>query len=260
MSQKANSGAAGSVPGRSIDPTTGKQLILLLFLGLFLLLTGIGLWAAGAFYQRFAPGVSSAAGWAAVVIGSILAFGYAYLLALLVLRLLTPRCVEGYFPALPGGRPPKEAVRFMFNIVLTMLRYSPPWAGIFLGVLAKLPPLEPLYRRFFGPHTRSLTMGDTCMIFDPDLLFAGNNVQFGHDVRIFGHTFDRRGLVIRRVVIEDNVLVGGQTNVGPGVHIGRGAIINAGSWIMPYTQIGPWELWGGSPARKIKDLPRDDHA
>lgn len=100
-------------------------------------------------------------------------------------------------------------------------------------------------------------MGDTCVIFDPDLLYAGDNVQFGYDVRVLCHTFDRRGLVVKRIVIEDNVLIGGQATLGPGVRIGHHAIVNAGSWVMPYTQIGPWELWGGSPAQKIKDLPRD---
>jgi hypothetical protein len=242
---------------QGIDPTSGKQLVLLLFFALFMLVTGTGLWAAAAFYRWLAPGVQSALGWAVLAVGTVLVFNYAYLLALLGLRLIVPRCREGYFPALPGGRPPKAAVRFMMNIVLTMLRYSPPWAKLYLGVLAGLPPLNALYRRFFGPHTRSLTMGDTCVIFDPDLLYAGDNVQFGYDVRLLCHTFDRRGLVVKRIEIENDALIGGQTTVGPGVRIGHHAIVNAGSWVMPYTQIGPWELWGGAPAKKIRDLPHD---
>lgn len=51
------------------------------------------------------------------------------------------------------------------------------------------------------------------------------------------------------VIIGESCLIGSGCYIGPGVTIGDGAVITQGSIVT--RDIGPLEIWGGSPARKI---------
>jgi acetyltransferase-like isoleucine patch superfamily enzyme len=44
----------------------------------------------------------------------------------------------------------------------------------------------------------------------------------------------------------------------PGADIGDGAVVTAGSVVTMNTVVPPNELWGGIPAKKIKDLQPTD--
>lgn len=59
---------------------------------------------------------------------------------------------------------------------------------------------------------------------------AGENITIGHDVWI-----------------------GANSVILPGVHIGDGAAVAAGSVVIAGTFIGPYEIWAGVPAKKVKD-------
>lgn len=74
------------------------------------------------------------------------------------------------------------------------------------------------------------------------------------------HSFARRDVPIRDqgfvgapITIEDDVWLGTHVVVLPGVHIGRGAIVAAGSIVN--RDIPPFQIWGGAPARFIKERP-----
>ena len=55
------------------------------------------------------------------------------------------------------------------------------------------------------------------------------------------------------IVIADDVWIGANVVVLKGVTIGRGAIIAAGSVLT--RSVGEYEIWGGLPARKLRDRP-----
>ena len=55
------------------------------------------------------------------------------------------------------------------------------------------------------------------------------------------------------VAIGDDVWVGTSSVLLPGTEVGDGALIAAGSVVTG--EVGAWEIWGGVPARKIKDVP-----
>ncbi|GAB4556465.1 MAG: hypothetical protein Tsb007_14790 [Rhizobacter sp.] len=55
------------------------------------------------------------------------------------------------------------------------------------------------------------------------------------------------------IVIEDDVWIGANTVVLKGVTIRRGAVVAAGS-VLTHS-VGAYEIWGGVPARKLKDRP-----
>ena len=80
--------------------------------------------------------------------------------------------------------------------------------------------------------------------------------MIGFNATVAGHYQECDAWVLKRTVIEDNVIIGGHAVIYGGVRIGAGAAIGAGAIILPNTVIGPNEFWGGVPAKKIRDLPK----
>jgi len=233
---------------------TAKRLLLFLFLIMELILIGAALWPTCWLILTYAPRASTPIHWVLLILGAILVFNYGYLLALLALRLIIPVPKEGYFPRRPDGRPPAEALIPMLNFLLVKARFHTPWAALFSSVLVNIFPLHYLFRRYFGPHTSSATLGDTYYCLDPYLLEAGKNVQFGFNCVITGHIFDNKGFLVRRVKIGDHAVIGGDSTLMPGVEVGHHAFVGNRSNVTPGTIIKPYEFWAGVPARKIKDL------
>lgn len=90
----------------------------------------------------------------------------------------------------------------------------------------------------------------------------GNNILIAGGVRFVGrkdHTFDIPGQTIWKgmrgnnatVEVEDDVWIGAGAIILSGVRISRGSIVASGSVVT--TDIPPCEIWGGNPARKIRD-------
>ena len=70
----------------------------------------------------------------------------------------------------------------------------------------------------------------------------GDNVSVGHNVTIHG------------AEIKDNALIGMGSVVLDHAVVGEGAIVAAGSVVLSKTVIPPHTLWGGVPAKYIKDV------
>ena len=64
------------------------------------------------------------------------------------------------------------------------------------------------------------------------------------------------GVSAAAVTIDDDVWIGTKSTILKGVHIGRGAVIAAGSIVT--SDVAPFTLVGGNPARVIKELPRGE--
>jgi galactoside O-acetyltransferase len=91
----------------------------------------------------------------------------------------------------------------------------------------------------------------------------GNGVLIGPNVTISTrvHPMDpkkrRAGYMYGfKVVIEDDVWVGGGTFINAGVTIGRGAVINAGSVVT--RDIPPYVVAGGNPCNVLRPIGADD--
>jgi acetyltransferase-like isoleucine patch superfamily enzyme len=74
------------------------------------------------------------------------------------------------------------------------------------------------------------------------------------------HRFTSREIPIRDqgydsapLAIGEDVWIGANCVIMSGIGIGKGAIIGAGSVVTK--DVGAYEIWGGLPARKIKDRP-----
>lgn len=73
-------------------------------------------------------------------------------------------------------------------------------------------------------------------------LIIGNNVSIGHNAIVHGCT------------VQDNVLIGMGAIIMDDCLIEENSIIGAGSVVTQGTHVKSGEVWGGIPARKIKDM------
>lgn len=78
--------------------------------------------------------------------------------------------------------------------------------------------------------------------FEKFPLVIGNNVSIGHNAIVHG------------CVIKDNVLIGMGSIVMDDCLVEENSIVGAGSVVTQGTHIKSGEVWGGVPARKIKDI------
>jgi carbonic anhydrase/acetyltransferase-like protein (isoleucine patch superfamily) len=66
--------------------------------------------------------------------------------------------------------------------------------------------------------------------------------------------------VLHGCTLEDKCMVGIKAVVLDGAVVESGAMVAAGALVTPGKRVKKGELWGGSPARKLRDLGPDDVA
>lgn len=93
-----------------------------------------------------------------------------------------------------------------------------------------------------------VSIGRSSMIGAYSYIISASHVYARRDVPMRD-----QGFVGAPVVIEEDVWLGTHVVVLPGVTIGQGAIIAAGSIVNK--DIPPYEVWGGAPARFLKQRP-----
>ena len=191
--------------------------------------------------------------WAGRLAWFVLLFNVVYVAELVLLRLLVPTPREGRYPKTGGGFS-RQLIWATLLIALNKARYFPPFPGFLVFQVANLPPMCWLMGPIFGPRSRSCYAVEPA-ILDPHLVELGRNVVIGFNATVAGHYQERDAWVLKRTVIEDDVVIGGHAVIYGGVHIGAGAAVGAGAIVLPNTVIGANEFWGGVPARKIRDLP-----
>lgn len=195
--------------------------------------------------------------WAQRIAQWILLFNVVYLLELLVVRLVIPTPKEGTYSTSRSGLPNRQLIWTTLLGVLTKARYQAPFPAFLVFHIANLPPLCWLTSRIFGPKSRSCYVTDP-EILDPSLVEIGRNVTMGYAVVIVAHTQESDKVTIRRVVIEDDVLVGGHATLMAGTRLGKGCVIGSHALLLPNTVVGPYEFWAGIPAKKISMVRRED--
>lgn len=85
-------------------------------------------------------------------------------------------------------------------------------------------------------------------------LYSGCPTIIGDDVTV-GHM-----ALIHAATLQDGAFVGMKACVMDGAVVSTGAVLAAGGLLTPNKIIPGGELWGGNPARKIRDLSPDEIA
>lgn len=110
----------------------------------------------------------------------------------------------------------------------------------------------------------NLTMGENSSAGDRALLYCLGPVTIGKNVSISqqahvcagSHDYTRADLPLLRpsIVIEDDAWIAADAFVGPGITVGRGAILGARG--CAFKDLEPWSIYGGNPAKRLRDRPR----
>ncbi|MBR1787458.1 MAG: gamma carbonic anhydrase family protein [Paludibacteraceae bacterium] len=77
-------------------------------------------------------------------------------------------------------------------------------------------------------------------LYQKSTIEIGNYVSIGHNVTIHG------------AHVRDYALIGMGSTLLDDAEVGEGAIVAAGALVLKGTKIGPYEIWGGVPAKFIK--------
>jgi hypothetical protein len=192
--------------------------------------------------------------WAQFLISWVVLYNIVYVGVLVALRLPIPTPREGRYTLKPGQRPDRQLIWSVLIAVLTKAQYEAPFPAFLVYQICNLPPISWWVTPTLGPRSRSCNVTQP-VLGDPHLIQFGRNVVMGYGCCISGHTQERDAVTIARTTIEDDVLIGAYTLVYGGCTIRRGAVVLGGAVVQPFTTIGENEVWGGVPARKIKDLP-----
>ena len=121
--------------------------------------------------------------------------------------------------------------------------------------------------RFVG-GSGDIVIGEHCYLNPGCVLYSGNGITFGNYVLLApgvkvvpsNHAFSSRDIPIRHqgfmdskggVFVEDDVWVGANAVLLDGASIGQGAIIAAGAVVSGI--VPRYEIWGGVPAKKIRE-------
>jgi carbonic anhydrase/acetyltransferase-like protein (isoleucine patch superfamily) len=79
-------------------------------------------------------------------------------------------------------------------------------------------------------------------LYEKSVIEIGDNVSIAHNAIIHGAKIEKNVLIGMGAVVMDNSLVKENT------------IIAAGSVVLPNTELKPNSIYGGTPAKKIKDI------
>ncbi|MBI4686728.1 MAG: acyltransferase [Nitrospirae bacterium] len=91
-------------------------------------------------------------------------------------------------------------------------------------------------------------------ILEPPLVEIGNYSMLGEDTLIAAHAVEGSNVVLGKVKIGDYVTIGVKAVILPDVEIGNNSIVAAGAVVIKGTNILPYEIWGGVPAKKIGEV------
>lgn len=92
--------------------------------------------------------------------------------------------------------------------------------------------------------TKLVQIGERTGIAEFTVIRDSNHLVFGTEAH-----WRFTPLIAKPIIIGNDCLIGSRCYIMPGVTIGDGAVIQAGSLVT--RNVGPLEVWAGSPARRI---------
>lgn len=151
-------------------------------------------------------------------------------------------------------------LRYIFNILRTWYLFNIRYPWVKYNGFVRVMKGTSFAQNMDVKIGNNVQFGDYCNIASN--VHFGNNVLIARKVSFVGkhdHTFNIPGKTIWQgergnngtTIIENDVWIGTGSIIMSGVTIGKGSIVAAGSIVTK--DIAPCEIWGGNPAKKIKD-------
>ena len=178
---------------------------------------------------------------AIVVSAGALVLVYAY-------GILVHRIFLCMMPLLDGNISAGSSQEFVYHVYV--LFYLILFNSLIRGGIIPIPILRMIYLALgarLGPNTYC-----SGIIYDPLFVRIGANSVVGETALLVPHVIEGNMLGHYWILIGNNVTIGAHAVVLSGVTIGDNAIVAANSLVAKGTQINSDEVWGGSPARRLR--------
>lgn len=158
------------------------------------------------------------------------------------------KLIRVFMPFEDGRYTMKHRQFTLWKLHAVLMQLGLPCLRLFIPIF-----LRPLLYSIFGA-----TIGKQCAIggkiLDPYLTVIEDQTALGEDSLVAAHIMTNNQFILGKVLIRNRATVGVKAIIMPGVEIGENSIVLPGSMVPLDTNIPANEIWGGNPARKIKDL------
>ncbi len=108
-----------------------------------------------------------------------------------------------------------------------------------------LTPYCSIFYRLMGAKIGHNVMINSKNVADLSLLEIGDSTVIGGNATVICHSFEQKGLKLKKVSIGNNVIIGLNSVILPGVEIGERAVVAAGAIVPKGTKIGPGSVYLG---------------
>ncbi|HCX33728.1 MAG TPA: transferase [Rhodocyclaceae bacterium] len=175
------------------------------------------------------------------------ALALAWLVFLYAFAIALYRLFLAGFPLLPGEIAPGSRQEFIYHVYILfyLMLFYPVMRSGFVPA-----PFMRLFYLALGTRLGENTYSQG-ILHDPPFVTIGAHSVVGQYAILIPHVIEGSKLAHYPIRIGDHVTVGAHASVLSDVEIGNGAIIATGAVVPKGTRIGPGEVWGGVPARRL---------
>ncbi len=136
-----------------------------------------------------------------------------------------------------------------FKFIMSYALYFPTYKVI--GFL-NMPPVKVLFLKMIGCKIgKNVVLAAEELIFDPYVTEIGDNTTIGARTLITGHIGEGGRVYIKKVIIGNMVLIGGDSFIMPGVTIEDNVVLGAKSLVLKDQVLKQGKTYAGVPAREI---------
>lgn len=141
----------------------------------------------------------------------------------------------------------KDKMAFKYSLYFAL--YYPTYRLINIFVL---PPIKSFFLSLIGCKIgKNVFLAGEEWIADPCVMEIGENTMIGGRALITAHLAEDK-LIIKKVKIGKNCLIGGESFIMPGVEIEDNVVVGAKSLITKNKKLEKGRVYAGVPVRKIK--------
>lgn len=178
----------------------------------------------------------------------MLAIGYAFIMSSFLL-------VKIAISRLERRSPPREGwfQKDSQDMKDYMARHFFKYYALWLARNATFPWIDKIAYTMFG-----VKVGKTVVLHeawvDTELVDIDDYAMVGMGSSVMSHCLYKDHVLVKKVMIDAQTVVGAFTILAPGVHVGYGSVLGANSGTLLDQHIEPRFLYAGNPARKLKEV------